>query len=54
MQCHYCERQADVAVEKDDLTVGVCEKHLRERLETLEETEWLAEFDEQLDVDRTE
>jgi hypothetical protein len=54
MQCHYCDDEADVAVEKDGLKVGVCKSHFREQLEQLEEAEWLSEVDEELDIDRTE
>lgn len=54
MQCHYCDAEADVAVEKDAVKVGVCKTHLREQLQELEEAEWLADVDEELDVDRTE
>lgn len=54
MQCHYCEREADVAVEKDGVKVGVCEDHFREQLDELEDNEWLQELDEELDFTRTE
>jgi len=54
MQCHYCDRDADVGVEKEGITVGVCETHFREQLDELEESEWLEGLDEQIDVDRTE
>jgi hypothetical protein len=54
MQCHYCESEADIAVEKDGISVGVCKTHFQEQLEQLEETEWLGDLDDELDVDRTE
>lgn len=49
MQCHYCDDEAAIAVEKDHLKVGVCEEHLRERLEDLPESEWLETIQSQLD-----
>jgi len=54
MQCHYCDSKADIAVEKDGITVGVCESHFREQLEDLEDSEWLEELDEELNIDRSE
>lgn len=52
MRCHYCEREADVVVEKDGVRVGVCEVHFRDRLEALSDSAMLEELGEQLDVDR--
>ncbi|MFB6136319.1 MAG: DUF6757 family protein [Halobacteriaceae archaeon] len=52
MQCHYCDRSADVTVEKDGVRVGLCEDHFRERLEELAESEMLDDLREQLDIDR--
>lgn len=54
MQCHYCDSEADIAVEKDGITVGVCEPHFREQLDELEDSEWLEELDEELNIDRSE
>jgi hypothetical protein len=54
MDCHYCESDADVAVEKDGIKVGVCEEHFRERMDELSDSEWLEEIEEQLNVDRPE
>lgn len=54
MECHYCERDAEVGVEKDGVTVGVCEAHFRERLEELEDAEWLEDIEEHIDIDRSE
>ncbi len=54
MQCHYCDSEADIGVEKDGVTVGVCKTHFREQLEELEETEWLDGLQDELDIDRTE
>ena len=54
MQCHYCDRDADVAVEKDGVTVGLCEEHFRERMTELADSEWLAEVREDVDVDGIE
>jgi hypothetical protein len=54
MQCHYCDRDADIAVEKDGVKVGVCKEHFREQMKELEESDWLDELDEDLDIDRAE
>jgi hypothetical protein len=52
MQCHYCDRDAALAVEKDGIRVGLCEEHFRDRLEELSESGFLAELDDELDIDR--
>jgi hypothetical protein len=52
MQCHYCDREAAVAVEKDHIKVGLCEDHFHERIEELRESGWLEELQDELDVDR--
>jgi hypothetical protein len=54
MQCHYCDRDADIAVDSDGVKVGVCETHFREQMAELENADWLDELDEQLDIDRRE
>ena len=54
MECHHCEDDADVVVEKDGLRVGVCEKHFREQMDALAESDWIERIQEQLDVDRAE
>jgi len=54
MQCHYCDRAADVTVEKDGIRVGVCEQHFREQMEELSGADWLDGLDEELDIDRGE
>jgi hypothetical protein len=54
MQCHYCDREADVAVEKDGVKVGVCKDHFREQMAELEDAEWLEELEDELDIDRRE
>ena len=33
MRCHYCDAPADYAASSDEIQVGLCAKHLRERLE---------------------
>lgn len=53
MQCHYCESDAAVAVEKDHVKVGLCEDHFRERLEELREDGFLDDLQEELDIDRS-
>ncbi|WP_435077667.1 DUF6757 family protein [Halococcus sp. AFM35] len=54
MQCHYCDREAAVAVEKDALKVGLCRDHLRERLSELADDDALAGLQDELDIDRSE
>ena len=49
MQCHYCDEEAAVAVEKDHLKVGLCKPHLHERMDELSDSEWLEEFQSQID-----
>jgi hypothetical protein len=49
MQCHYCDEEAAVAVEKDHVKVGLCETHLHERMEELSDSEWLEEVESQVD-----
>lgn len=52
MQCHYCDRSADLTVEKDGVHVALCGEHFQERLESLAESDALEEIREQLDVER--
>lgn len=54
MRCHYCDREAAYAAEKDSIRVGLCEEHFRERLEELAESDELSALREQIDVDRAE
>jgi len=54
MQCHYCEADADVTVEKGGVVVGLCEEDFRARLEELNDAEALEDLREQLDIDRPE
>jgi hypothetical protein len=54
MYCHYCDREAAYAAEKDGIKVGLCEEHFRERIEELADSEGLAALREQIDVNRTE
>jgi hypothetical protein len=54
MRCHYCDREAAYAAEKDGVKVGLCDQHFHERLETLAESDELSALREQLDIDRTE
>ena len=54
MQCHYCDRDADIAVEKDGVKVGVCKPHFREQMEELADSDWLEGIEDDLDIDRAE
>ncbi len=49
MQCHYCSEAAAVAVEKNHLKVGLCEQHLHERMDKLSDSEWLDQFQAEID-----
>ena len=49
MQCHYCDEEAAVAVEKDNVKVSICERHLHERMEELSDSEWVEKFQSQID-----
>lgn len=51
MQCHYCEDEAAVAVEKEAVKVGLCARHLRERLAELADEDAVAALQNELDVD---
>jgi hypothetical protein len=54
MQCHYCEDAADIAVEKEGVTVGLCQTHFKEQMEDLADSEWLDGVEEELDIDSRE
>jgi hypothetical protein len=51
MQCHYCDRDAAIAVEQDAVRVGVCGEHFRERVEALSENGVFDGLKDELDVD---
>ena len=53
MQCHYCDRSADLTVDKDGLKVGVCEEHFQERLDDISDSETLERLRDQLEIDRS-
>ncbi|SEW14452.1 DUF6757 family protein [Halobacterium jilantaiense] len=53
MQCHYCDRDADLTVEKDGLKVAVCEEHFQERLDDISDSETLQQLRDQLEIDRS-
>jgi hypothetical protein len=54
MRCHYCDREAAYAAGKDGVKVGLCQRHFRERVEELADSEELEALREQLDINRTE
>jgi len=54
MNCHYCDRSADITVDKDGIHVGLCEDHFRDRVEELAESDVLEGLREQIDIDRFE
>jgi len=49
VQCHYCETDADVAIEKDHVKVGLCQEHLRDRMEELSGSDLLEDVASELD-----
>jgi hypothetical protein len=49
VQCHYCETGADVAIEKDHVKVGLCQEHLRDRMEELSGSDLLEDVASELD-----
>ncbi|MFB6353253.1 MAG: DUF6757 family protein [Halobacteriales archaeon] len=51
MQCHYCDRPADVEVESDGVIVGLCEGHLRARVQELADEAGVAALREELDFE---
>ncbi|MFB6069206.1 MAG: DUF6757 family protein [Halobacterium sp.] len=53
MQCHYCDRSADLTVDKGGVKVGVCEDHFKERLDELSDSETLQRLREQLEIERS-
>lgn len=53
MQCHYCDRPADVEVESAGVIVGLCERHLRERVEVLAEETDVESIRERLDFEES-
>jgi len=54
MQCHYCDREAAYAAEKEAVKVGLCEEHFQERVEELADSDELAAIEEEIDVDQPE
>jgi len=52
MQCHYCDDEADIAVERGGVKVGLCGTHFRERLTELEDEGWLDDLEDELETDR--
>ena len=53
MQCHYCDRSADLTVEKGGIKVGVCEDHFQDQLDELSASETLQRLREQLEIERS-
>lgn len=49
MRCHECGGPADVEIESGGVIVGLCERHLRERVEALADEEAIAALREVLD-----
>jgi hypothetical protein len=51
MRCHDCDRSADFEVESDGVIVGLCEGHLRARVESMADDEVAAALRDVLDVE---
>lgn len=49
MRCHYCDRDADIAVERDGVKVGLCETHIREQLEELADSDRYEDLQDELE-----
>lgn len=49
MRCHYCDVEADLAVERESIKVGLCERHFRERLEELADDDRFEELRDELE-----
>lgn len=54
MQCHYCDREAVYAAQKDALKVGLCEEHFQERVEELAESDELAALQDRIEIEGAE
>lgn len=54
MKCHYCERDAVYAAEKDGVKVGLCDRHFKEQMESLSEDERLASLAERIESEKLE
>ncbi|MFB6126691.1 MAG: DUF6757 family protein [Halolamina sp.] len=54
MQCHYCDRDAVYAAEKDAVRVGLCEDHFQQRMEELADSDELEALRERIDVERAD
>ena len=52
MQCHYCDRSADLTVDKSGIKVGLCEDHFQDRLDDLSDDETLQRLRDQFEIDR--
>lgn len=54
MKCHYCDRDAVYAAEKDGIRVGLCNRHFKEQMESLSEDEQLASLAERIESEKLE
>lgn len=53
MQCHYCNREAAFAADKEGIRVGLCEEHFREQFQTLADSGVFNDLRKELNIDRT-
>lgn len=49
MRCHYCDRAADLVVEREDVRIGLCTAHFGERLAELADEDWAADLRDELE-----
>lgn len=49
MRCHWCDREAIYAAESNGVRVGLCERHLSERVEELSEADALIDLQDRVE-----
>lgn len=49
MRCHYCDRTADLSVERNGVTVHLCTTHFRHRLADLADDGWPSGLTDELE-----
>lgn len=54
MRCHYCDRAAAFAAEKDGVRVGLCKSHFRECFHEFANSDAFADLRDELKIDRTD
>ena len=49
MRCDWCDREAAYVAEREHIRVGICERHLKERMEALTDADSLIDLREAFD-----